>query len=88
MLVLVGATIVGSITTTWAGVVTPPRRRQVQRTTYDDATAPRFARGDEMGRFELGSTVITVFEPGRMRFAADWHSGRAIRMGERLGALS
>ena len=88
VLVLVGATIVGSIATTWAGVVTPPRRRQVQRTTYDEASAPRFARGDEMGRFELGSTVITVFEPNRMRFAADWRSGRAIRMGERLGDMA
>ena len=87
VLVLVGATIVGSIGTTWAGVITPPRRSAPQRTPYDAASAPRFARGDEMGRFELGSTVITVFEPGRMRFATDWRSGRAIRMGEPLGRL-
>lgn len=85
VLVLVGATIVGSIGTTWHGLVTPPRRRQAQQWLYGQAgqaEAPRFAQGDEMGRFQLGSTVVALLPPGDWRFNAEWREGRSIQLGE------
>ncbi|MDA9556751.1 archaetidylserine decarboxylase [Vibrio sp.] len=61
--VLVGATIVGSIELTWAGTVTPPRGNSVYRWDYpsEGSQAITFKKGDEMGRFKLGSTVINLF---------------------------
>jgi phosphatidylserine decarboxylase len=62
-LVLVGAINVAAIETVWAGLVTPPRGRSAIHTEYGD-TGPRIARGSEMGRFNMGSTVIVVTPPG------------------------
>ena len=61
--VLVGATIVGSIETPWAGQISPPRGKSIHRWEYpaDGAQAIQLKKGDEMGRFKLGSTVITLF---------------------------
>jgi phosphatidylserine decarboxylase len=81
VLVLVGATIVGSMATVWHGPVNPPRPGQIRQWTYQ-AGQVRLARGAEMGRFQLGSTVVLLFPRGPLRFARPWHSGRAIRMGE------
>ena len=99
-LVLVGATIVGSIETAWQGVITPPRGRTVRTWIYPTAGAQPSAdgpiasgaassvqldRGEEMGRFLLGSTVIVVLPPdARARIRADWQPGRSIRMGEAM----
>ncbi|MCB1828373.1 MAG: phosphatidylserine decarboxylase, partial [Coxiellaceae bacterium] len=59
--VLVGAMIVGSIAMQWAGVVTPPNgKREIIHTHYDEGQA--FAKGDEIGQFQLGSTVIVLVE--------------------------
>jgi len=68
--VLVGATIVGSIELTWAGTVTPPRGNTVYRWNYpaDGNKAISFNKGDEMGRFKLGSTVINLFAKGAIEF--------------------
>jgi phosphatidylserine decarboxylase len=85
VLVLVGATIVGSMATTWHGVVNPPRPGAVREWTYDDA-AVQLARGDEMGRFLLGSTVVLLFPPGPLRFNPAWAPGGAIRMGEAMAS--
>ncbi|ARP94104.1 archaetidylserine decarboxylase [Bordetella genomosp. 13] len=84
--VLVGAMIVASIETVWAGRVAP-HRRAVRSTRYDpDATVPvRLDKGAEMGRFLLGSTVVVLFGPGRVRWAGDTAPGRTMRMGELLG---
>ena len=81
VLVLVGATIVGSMATVWHGPVNPPRPGHIRQWTYQ-AGQVRLARGAEMGRFQLGSTVVLLFPRGPLRFARPWHSGRAIRMGE------
>jgi phosphatidylserine decarboxylase len=65
VLVLVGATIVGSMATVWHGVVNPPRPAGA-RLDYDDREqAVTLDRGAEMGRFLLGSTVVLLFPPGR-----------------------
>ncbi|MDP9066339.1 MAG: archaetidylserine decarboxylase, partial [Pseudomonadota bacterium] len=65
-LILVGALNVGSIATTWAGDITPARRRRL--TTLGGAR-PTLDKGAELGRFNMGSTVILLFEPGRVA----WH---------------
>ena len=82
--VLVGATIVGSMATVWHGVVSPPRPGRVRRWTYDGADAPALRRGDEMGRFQLGSTVVLLWPAAPLRFNAQWAPGRAVRFGEAM----
>ncbi|MDR2154550.1 MAG: archaetidylserine decarboxylase [Burkholderiaceae bacterium] len=83
-LVLVGATIVGSVATVWHGVVNPPRSAQVRRFDYTDQHI-ELAQGAEMGRFLLGSTVVLLWPRGALRFNPDWSPGRVIRMGEAMG---
>ncbi|MEH0833904.1 archaetidylserine decarboxylase [Pectobacterium cacticida] len=84
--ILVGATIVGSIETVWAGVVTPPREGIVKRWTYPSAGqegAVVLAKGEEMGRFKLGSTVINLFAAGNnLQFAAHLSTLSVTRVGE------
>ena len=82
-LVLVGATIVGSMATVWHGVVNPPRPGRLREWRYDDAPVT-LSRGQEMGRFLLGSTVVMVFPSIGLRFHPDWRPGGAIRMGEAM----
>jgi phosphatidylserine decarboxylase len=88
-LVLVGATIVGSIATVWHGVVTPPRSGGVREWRHDGivpsaAAEVRLARGAEMGRFLLGSTVVLLWPPGPLRLARHWAPGVPVRLGERM----
>lgn len=85
VLVLVGATIVGSMATVWHGVVNPPRSRQVRQWNYADLPIALQA-GEEMGRFLLGSTVVMLFPQNTLQFNPDWAPGRAIRMGEAMGS--
>ena len=87
-LVLVGATIVASIETVWAGTITPPVGKRVQRWDYDPATAPRLAKGEEMGRFKLGSTVVCLFAPGRVTLSDSLRPGTPTRMGTEFGRLN
>jgi phosphatidylserine decarboxylase len=84
-LVLVGATIVGSMATVWHGVVNPPRPGKIVAFDYEDQDI-RLARGAEMGRFLLGSTVVVLWPRGTLRFNPDWAPGRAVRVGEALDA--
>ncbi len=83
VLVLVGATIVGSMATVWHGVVNPPRPGNVREWRYDDAPVD-LKRGDEMGRFLLGSTVVLLFPRGTVAFQADWSAARPVRLGEAM----
>lgn len=84
-LVLVGAMIVGSIETVWAGTVAPPRKKAIQRWQYKN---PIFLkRGQEMGRFKLGSTVIILVEPNTVTWDPDFSSSCPIQVGQRLGSF-
>jgi phosphatidylserine decarboxylase len=82
-MVLVGATIVGSIATVWHGVVNPPRLGVVRDWRYHAQTIG-LRQGEEMGRFLLGSTVILLFPKNTLRLHADWAPGRDVRMGEAM----
>lgn len=85
VMVLVGATIVGSMATVWHGVVNPPRPGKVREWRYTDLPiTPQ--QGEEMGRFLLGSTVVLLFPKNTLAFNPDWAPGRAIRMGEAMGS--
>ena len=85
VLTLVGATIVGSMATTWHGVVNPPRLGRVREWHYADRQIA-FRQGEEMGRFLLGSTVVMLFPKNVMQFNAAWAPAKAIRLGEAMGA--
>ncbi|MCX7220023.1 MAG: archaetidylserine decarboxylase, partial [Burkholderiales bacterium] len=84
VLTLVGATIVGSMATTWHGIVNPPRSKQVREWRYDDQNI-RFKKGDEMGRFLLGSTVVMLFPKNTLEFNTSWSAAAAVRLGEQMG---
>ena len=81
VLVLVGATIVGSMATVWHGVVNPPRPGSLREWAYHDQ-AITLAQGAEMGRFLLGSTVVMLFPKSSLAFNPAWQPGGAIRVGQ------
>jgi phosphatidylserine decarboxylase len=86
VMVLVGATIVGSMATTWHGVVNPPRTGDLR--TWDYPNNPlQLQQGAEMGRFLLGSTVVMLFPAGPLQFQPDWAAGRAVTLGEAMATL-
>jgi phosphatidylserine decarboxylase len=84
VLTLVGATIVGSMATVWHGVVNPPRAGVVREWRYDEQNIV-LNKGDEMGRFLLGSTVVMLFPKNTLAFNPAWQAAAAIRMGEAMG---
>ncbi|MES2972453.1 MAG: archaetidylserine decarboxylase [Pseudomonadota bacterium] len=83
VLILVGATIVGSMATVWHGIVNPPRPGTLREWHYADKPV-ELAQGEEMGRFLLGSTVVMLFPKGPLAFNAAWAPGGAIRLGEKM----
>ena len=83
VLVLVGATIVGSMATVWHGQVNPPRPGMVREWQYDTQNV-LLQKGEEMGRFLLGSTVVMLFQQNSIAFPTDWHSTRPLQMGEAM----
>ncbi len=82
-LVLVGATIVGSMATVWHGLVNPPRRPVVTEWHYE-GQGIALKKGAEMGRFLLGSTVVMLWPQGPLLFNPDWAPARPIRLGEKM----
>lgn len=84
VLTLVGATIVGSMATVWHGQVNPPRPGTIKEWDYAHGEVT-LRKGDEMGRFLLGSTVVMLFPKRRLRFTDAWAPARAISMGEAMG---
>jgi phosphatidylserine decarboxylase len=87
VLTLVGATIVGSMATTWHGVVNPPRGGQISEWHYDDGKVV-LRQGEEMGRFLLGSTVVMLFPAGTLAFNAQWAEALPVRLGEKMATAS
>jgi phosphatidylserine decarboxylase len=88
-LVLVGALFVGSMTTIWQGDITPRRPRRPLDLPVDSHRAPLLARqGDEMGRFNMGSTVVLVLPPGTTNWLPEWKSLDTIRMGQPLAKIA
>ncbi|MRV70116.1 phosphatidylserine decarboxylase [Duganella sp. FT92W] len=86
VLVLVGATIVGSMATVWHGVVNPPRHADVKEWTYDDQHIV-LKKGDELGRFLLGSTVVMLFPKDQLHFNDAWQPAGPVRLGETMANL-
>ena len=84
VLVLVGATIVGSMATVWHGVVNTERPATIRRWDYTDQEI-RLTKGEEMGRFQLGSTVVMLFRPNYIMFDRKWKADLKVRMGEPMG---
>ena len=83
-IVLVGAMIVASIHTVWAGSVAPNRKNQIQRWNYADQNI-KLAKGAEMGHFQMGSTVIILFGKDQIQWANNINAGKTVRFGEILG---
>ncbi len=83
-MVLVGAINVAAIETVWAGLITPPTAQQIKHLDYSPDQQIELKKGDEMGRFNMGSTVILLMQRG-----TSWHSslqeGSSVRMGELIG---
>ena len=86
-LVLVGAMIVASVETVWAGLVAPPRRRLITTRYDDEPQTISLAKGAEMGRFKLGSTAIVVWPKNTVKWREDLQELVSVRMGEGVGEL-
>jgi phosphatidylserine decarboxylase len=88
VMVLVGATIVGSMATVWHdannGLINPPRRKDVTKWAYLDNHIT-LKQGEEMGRFLVGSTVVLLFKENTIRFDPQWISSKKIVLGEAMG---
>ena len=92
VMVLVGATIVGSMATVWHetvdgvknGIINPPRTKNIRSWSYSDKNI-QLKQGDEMGCFLLGSTVVMLFEKDALQFNADWQATKSIKLGEMMG---
>ena len=85
VMVLVGATIVGSMATVWHGQVNPPRSGHIRTWNYADQNIC-LAQGDEMGRFLLGSTIVLLTPPSNLEFLAHWEAGKPTRLGEAMAS--
>jgi len=88
-LVLVGALFVGSMTTVWHGEVTPRRARRGAELPLDGTrTSLTLGRGAELGRFNMGSTVILLLPPGSAEWRPTLARGSTVRVGEALARLA
>jgi phosphatidylserine decarboxylase len=83
VLTLVGATIVGSMATVWHGVVNRSRQNTLREWHYAVSAPPvTLKKGDEMGRFLLGSTVVMLFPVGPLHFNPEWQAGGPVQLGQ------
>jgi phosphatidylserine decarboxylase len=86
--ILIGALNVGSMATVWHGDVTPRKHREVTALPVTGVLGDTtLSKGDEMARFNMGSTVILLFPPGAAQWSRSMRSGQTLRMGERIGTL-
>lgn len=89
-MVMVGAINVASIETVWSGTVTPPLGTRIERWVYPEtgAGSVHLEKGEEMGRFNMGSTVIVLFAAGAVRWDAAIAADVRVRMGQKLGEFA
>ena len=85
-MVLVGAIFVGSIETVWHGEVTPPTRKDIRNWKYDEETLS-YVKGEEMGRFNMGSTVILLHANKKMEWDKELKADQVVRLGEAIGQI-
>ena len=87
--ILVGAMIVGSIETVWAGIIAPNTHRGIRTWRYDQnaSSQPVLERGEEMGRFQVGSTVVVIFPPQTIQLTENIRANAPVTMGQALGTL-
>jgi phosphatidylserine decarboxylase len=85
-LVLVGAIFVSSIETVWHGVVSPPTIRTVKSWVYEQ-DAPVLKKGEEMGRFNMGSTIIVLFGKDTVQWSDDFKADKLVKLGEKIGRV-
>lgn len=83
VMVLVGATIVGSMATVWHGIVNPPRTGKIREWNYAQQDV-QLAQGAEMGRFLLGSTIVLLTPKSDMQFNTEWQTAKPVRLGENM----
>ncbi len=86
-LVLVGAIFVASIETVWHGVVTPPTSSTIQTWVYEN-NPPILRRGEEMGRFNMGSTIIVLFAKDKINWSENLNTGSPVKLGQSLGKIN
>ncbi len=86
-LIMVGAIFVGSMDTVWHGAVTPTRARTTRRWCYEGGSV-HLDKGAELGRFNMGSTVILLFTRGAVRWSDALSPGECIQMGQPIGTFT
>jgi len=86
-LILVGAIFVSSIETVWHGIVTPPTISSVRCWKYDGNDAPQLKKGQEMGRFNMGSTIIVLFSKNKAHWEDEFIAGKSVNLGELIGKI-
>jgi phosphatidylserine decarboxylase len=85
VMVLVGATIVGSMATVWHGIVNPPRSSNIRSWNYESENI-QLQQGEEMGKFLLGSTVVMLFQKDTLKFNKIWSPAKFVQLGEEMGS--
>lgn len=83
-MVLVGAIFVGSMETTWHGQITPEYGKEIQHWNYNDEQAITLQKAEEMGRFNMGSTVVLLLPEQVNKFKSQWLAGSEIQLGQAL----
>lgn len=87
-MVLVGAIFVASIETVWQGVITPPTQRDIQESHYGNGIQQvKLGKGEEMGRFNMGSTVILLFGKDKMKWLGGLQAENHVRLGQQIGTI-
>lgn len=87
-LVMIGAMVVGSMETVWHGLINPPRGRRLEVSRYNEVAEPVYLeRGEEMGRFNVGSTVIMLFPKNTVKWLPELAAGSSVKMGQPIGRL-
>jgi len=84
VMVLVGAIFVGSMETVWSGMITPPYGKNIQHWTYEGEQAISLQKGEEMGRFNMGSTVVLLLPKGMTAFKSELEAQTAVQMGQSM----